>query len=89
MEDKYKNITKEEIEGFLNDIMYNEKENSGRKMQIWVPAWEDKDGNFRCPFMEEFDKAMKAEFKRLYPELPTCGQQYEKQSNEDEDLSQL
>ena len=51
-------ITKEEIEKFLKDLTYNPKHNKNN-LTIWCWGYEDDKGNFRCGFMEEFDKAMK------------------------------
>lgn len=65
MKDKYKDLTKEDIEKVLKDMMYDSSKNDKRRIVLHCFGTIDDDGNVHCGFMEDFDKAMKESVKKL------------------------
>lgn len=61
---KYKNLTKEDIEEALKEIIYGQESKNKPKFEVWAFGYEDENGNIRCGFLEEFDKAMKESIKK-------------------------
>lgn len=55
-------LTEEKIKEYLEDIIYS-KPDPKQDIVIWCWGYEDNKGNFRCGFMEQFDKAMKEHVK--------------------------
>lgn len=65
MKNDYSLLTEGKIRELLKDILY--KENNNKKgLNIYISGYIDNDNNLICPFLEEFDKAMKEEVKKLW-----------------------
>lgn len=60
----YKDLTEDKLRQAIEDTMYG-KPKSDSKLVIYAFGYEDENGNIRCGFMEEFDKAMKEHIKSL------------------------
>lgn len=65
MKDKYNKISKEKLEEYLKDIMTDVVSNNEKSFNIYTSGYIDDNGELRCGFLEEFDKAMKEELKKL------------------------
>lgn len=61
---QYSKLTAKQIEEYLKDLTY--KADKKFKLNIWAFGTIDDEGNIKCGFLEEFDKAMKEEVNKRY-----------------------
>jgi len=59
---EYNKITEESLLKSIKDIISTTPE-CETPFVVYVTAYEDKDGNIICPFMDKFNEAMKEELK--------------------------
>lgn len=64
-DNNYDLLTEEKIKEIIKDTLYSVKDPKCN-IQLWAFGYEDEHGNIKCGFLEEFDKAMKEEVKKMF-----------------------